>query len=304
MTAAAGADPSRMLSHAPAPEEAQFERALRPRTFAEYVGQEQAVASLRVSVEAARQRGECVDHTLLYGPPGLGKTTLAGILANEMGTNLVTTAGPAIERGADLMGILTNLAANDVLSCRVLPFERSGDGSFRPPSRYPESALVTVATHDLPTLEGWWTGHDIDLRVDCGITAAADAASQRAERAQDRQRLASAAGLAPDDDGSTPERALAVHAYLARSPSVLLAVQPEDDGAGESDAGDDESSAAESRVQGVDTDRPDRLAVPGRAAHVLERVAEDELADPGQRCADDCEQREQPCRDRHSETER
>jgi Holliday junction DNA helicase RuvB len=112
---AAVPDEGKMLSRAAAPEEAQFERQLRPRSFEEYVGQEQAVASLRVSVEAAKLRRECVDHVLLYGPPGLGKTTLAGILANEMGTSLVTTSGPAIERGADLMGILTNLGDKDVL---------------------------------------------------------------------------------------------------------------------------------------------------------------------------------------------
>src|SRR5213079_1686963 len=108
------AEDSRILSRAAAPDDAPFERALRPRSFEEYVGQDQAVASLRVSVETARQRGECVDHVLLYGPPGLGKTTLAGVIANEMQTTLITTSGPAIERGGDLLGILSNLSEKDV----------------------------------------------------------------------------------------------------------------------------------------------------------------------------------------------
>src|SRR5262245_63959202 len=108
-------DEARVTSRLAAPEEAQVERQLRPQRLDEYIGQRAAVDSLRISVAAARQRGEPLDHVLLSGPPGLGKTTLATIMANEMGAALVSTAGPALERGADLMGILTNLAERDVL---------------------------------------------------------------------------------------------------------------------------------------------------------------------------------------------
>ncbi len=98
-----------------APEDEQVLRSLRPKTLDECIGQSRVIEGLRISIEAARGRGESLDHILLHGPPGLGKTTLAGVVAREMGTELVTTSGPALERGGDLMGILTNLDAGNVL---------------------------------------------------------------------------------------------------------------------------------------------------------------------------------------------
>ncbi len=98
-----------------APEEASFLRHLRPRTLEECVGQGKVREGLKIAIQAARARGEPLDHILLHGPPGLGKTTLANVVAAEMGTNLVQTSGPALERGGDLMGILTNLEYGDVL---------------------------------------------------------------------------------------------------------------------------------------------------------------------------------------------
>ncbi len=96
-------------------EEQAVEVTLRPTNFEEYIGQERLKANLKLAIDAAKKRGEAIDHVLLYGPPGLCKTTMAGVIAHEMGANMRVTSGPAIERAGDLASILTNLADGDVL---------------------------------------------------------------------------------------------------------------------------------------------------------------------------------------------
>ncbi len=96
--------------------EREFENALRPLSFDDFTGQTKVVDNLRIFVEAARRRGEPLDHTLLHGPPGLGKTTLSNIIANELGVGFKLTSGPVLDKPGDLAGLLTSLEPNDVLS--------------------------------------------------------------------------------------------------------------------------------------------------------------------------------------------
>lgn len=105
----------RLISAAAHPEDFEADLSLRPRRLEEYIGQEKVKETISIFIQAARGRGEALDHVLLFGPPGLGKTTLANIIANEMGVSIRTTSGPAIERPGDLAAILTNLAQGDIL---------------------------------------------------------------------------------------------------------------------------------------------------------------------------------------------
>jgi len=105
----------RIVTAAPVDEEKQYEAGLRPRLLDDYIGQDKVRENLQVAIAAAKQRGESLDHVLLHGPPGLGKTTLAYVIAHEMGVPMRATSGPAIKKPRDLVGIVTSLAAGDVL---------------------------------------------------------------------------------------------------------------------------------------------------------------------------------------------
>ena len=105
----------RIISELEMPNEVEIQKSLRPKSFDEYIGQENLKEKMSISIKAAKKRNMVVDHILLYGPPGLGKTTLAGVIANEMKTNLKITSGPILEKAGDLAAILTSLEENDIL---------------------------------------------------------------------------------------------------------------------------------------------------------------------------------------------
>ena len=162
---------------------------------------------------------------------------LVGLLALESVRHRCVVIGEDLGTVPD--EVRRTLAERDVLSYRVLMFERDAAGEFKPPQAYPEAALATASTHDLPTLAGWWEGHDIEVRVKLGLIAGPDAARQHEERADHRRRLLRAlerAGVLPQGEGGdpmasqvlTPALAEAIAAYLAGTPAAIAVLQLED----------------------------------------------------------------------------
>jgi (1->4)-alpha-D-glucan 1-alpha-D-glucosylmutase len=204
------------------------------------------IATLRANMQAAGALR--IDHVmglmrLFWVPPGGTAADgayvrypfddLLGLVALESHRHGCLVVGEDLGTVSD--DVRMALAAHDVLSYRVLPFERNADGALKPPAAYPEAALVTAGTHDLPTLAGWWEAHDVEVRHRCGLASDAARMQQLAGRAEDRRRLAGAlaamAAAGAADAEAAPASAvpaLAVQAFLARTPAALLAVQPED----------------------------------------------------------------------------
>ena len=131
------------------------ELSLRPHTLREYIGQQKAKENLSVFIEAARRRTEPLDHVLLHGPPGLGKTTLAGIIAAEMGVNIRITSGPAIEKPGDLAALLTNLSENDILFVDEIHRLNRSVEEILYPAMEDYAIDIIIARAPPPTPSGW-----------------------------------------------------------------------------------------------------------------------------------------------------
>src|SRR3954465_6120402 len=147
----------RLISAVPQDEDVQYEAGLRPRTLDEYIGQDKVRENLQVAIEAAKRRGEALDHVLLYGPPGLGKTTLATVIANELGVAIRPTAGPVIERPGDLAAMLTNLQEREVLFI---------DEIHRMPPAIEEILYPAMEDYELDIMIGQGPGaHSVKLQL-------------------------------------------------------------------------------------------------------------------------------------------